>query len=150
MLSVKSGGTSDGRLHLENKLIECNIGGPSTRALRQVCHSLSLPTPQFEVIDEIRSSESGEGMKVDKPCLHRGIVQASGLQNNVYFLQEKLDEKRTKLHVLALFAKLTVLTRRVASGVPCSGTNSFHRCQGSKSSQEHVPSRTKCWRSLIC
>ena len=47
-------------------------------------------------------------------------------------------------------AKLTVLTRRVGSGVPCSGTNSFHRCQGSKSTQEYVPSRTNCWRSLIC
>ena len=40
-------------------------------------------------------------MKVDKPCLHKRIVQASGLQNNVYFLPGKLDEKGTKLHVLA-------------------------------------------------
>ena len=80
-------------------------------------------------------------MKVDniKP---EKIVSSSpfghSAQNNVCLLQNVLVEKVAKLHFLTLSTELNVPTQTDYTGVKVEGP-----------SKGCVPTRTRCWRSLI-
>merc|ERR1712066_932838 len=82
---------------------------------KRICADVGAPTPPFVVL-----SEEDQGVNLD---LLRNTKENGGYKNDVYLLPKALDEKVANLHLPALGAELTKLSKEQADyvGVKVNG-----------------------------